>query len=127
MEHNLTMSEITSNYLSNAPTFANALVYLLAVVRPPRRLFEYLLKFVKPFSEKQTLYPTFFFICRLLWLIKRGLGHILYMDFSIVPGRMGWVFWKLGIIKFWNKVVLKHGPVQARPSKTEYKDYLKAT
>lgn len=114
IESNVTMPEISSNYLRNSPTFSNALVYLLTVVRPPRWLFDYLLKYVKPCSEKQTLYPTFFFLCRLLWLGKRAFNHFRFIDFSTIPGRAGWIFWKLGITRFWHKVMFKHGPVQSR-------------
>ena len=27
------------------------------------------------------------------------------MDFTELPGRLGWICWKLGIIKFWRKHV----------------------
>ena len=29
------------------------------------------------------------------------------MDFTELPGRLGWWCWKLGIIKFWRKVILR--------------------
>lgn len=106
-EHEISMEEISSNYLRNAPTFANCLVYLLTVFRPPRPIFDYLLRFVKPYSEKQPHFPILFLICRILWLGKRTFYHIRFMDFSTIPGRAGWLFWKLGIIKFWRKNILK--------------------
>lgn len=107
LDLNIEADKISSNYVRVAPTFANVLVYLLILMRPSRKVFDYLLKYVKPFTEKQPQFPILLFILRSLMFVKRGLYHLRYMDFSIFLGRTGWVLWKLGVIGFWNKRVLK--------------------
>ena len=42
-----------------------------------------------------------------MWLFKRGIIGIMHMDFTELPGRAGWLCWKLGIIKFWRSTVQK--------------------
>lgn len=105
LKHGISLEEITSNYSYIEPTFANALLFLLTVIKPPRWLFVYWLNFVKPHSEKQKLYLVFYYTSRFLWLAKRAFNHFRFMDFSTFPGRIGWVFWKLGLVKFWRKLI----------------------
>ncbi len=99
----LDIEGIDKNYRSVAPTMANALIYLTASVRPPRWLFEYLLKYAKPAREKQAEVPLFMGFCRGVMYIKRGLSHVRFMDFSVLPGRMGYWLWKIGLVRFWQK------------------------
>jgi radical SAM superfamily enzyme YgiQ (UPF0313 family) len=99
----LDIEGIDKNYRSVAPTMANALIYLTASVRPPRWLFEYLLKYAKPAHEKQTEVPLFMGFCRGMMYIKRGLSHVRFMDFSVLPGRLGYWLWKIGLVRFWQK------------------------
>lgn len=99
----LDIEGIDKNYRSVAPTMANALIYLTASVRPPRWLFEYLLKYAKPSREKQTEVPIFMGLCRAIMYIKRGFSHIRFMDFSVLPGNMGYWLWKIGLVRFWQR------------------------
>jgi anaerobic magnesium-protoporphyrin IX monomethyl ester cyclase len=105
-EHGIDHTAIDSNYLFNAPTFSNGLIYLLSVFRPPRWLFNLMLKKVKAYKEEQSMYPIFFFMCRSLWLVKRACSHMRVMDFSTISGRMGWICWRLGLVKFWRNFIL---------------------
>ena len=91
------------NYLDLNPTYANCLLVLLSVFHPPRWLFHRLLKQVKAMNEQQPLYPRLLMFVRLLMLSKRGLSHLRFMDFSVLPGRMAWTMWRLGIVRFWNR------------------------
>ena len=107
-ERNISVDEIAaSNYNYHAPTFANIMVYLLAVWKPPHRLFEYLLKFTRPYTEKQPHFSGLLLFFRILYLAVRGVSHLRFMDFSTIVGRFGWIFWKLGIIRFWKKKALR--------------------
>jgi len=117
----LDIEGIDKNYRSVAPTMANALIYLTATVRPPRWLFDYLLKYAKPAREKQTEVPIFMSICRGVMYTKRGLSHIRFMDFSVLPGKWGYWLWKLGIVRFWQKYFVKkfrieRDSMRARPN-----------
>jgi radical SAM superfamily enzyme YgiQ (UPF0313 family) len=88
----LEMEGIDKNYHTVAPTMANALLFLAAAVRLPNPVFEYLLKFAKPSHAEQRRVPGILFVCRAILFIKRGLSHLRFMDFSVLPGRAGYFF-----------------------------------
>jgi anaerobic magnesium-protoporphyrin IX monomethyl ester cyclase len=124
-ERNISVDGIAaSNYNYYAPTSANILVCLLAIWRPPKWMFDYLLKFARPYTETQTVFPVFSHFIRTLYLSVRAFNHLRYMDFSTIIGRYGWVLWRLGFIRFWKNNILKsfnYGPsvnsVQNKPSR----------
>jgi len=101
------MEGIDRNYLAVAPTKANALLFLAATVRLPDWLFESLLKSARPASEKQKLVPVRLFLFRSLFYVKRGLNDLRFMDFSVLPGRIGWLLWRVGLIGFWQKHLVR--------------------
>lgn len=110
LEHNVNIEDITQNYVTASPTLANIMIYLLAVFKPPRRLFDYFLKYAKPYREEQTRFPLLILVARFLWLFKRGTDHFRFMDFSLFQGNLGlagWVFWKIGLVKFWQSKINK--------------------
>jgi radical SAM superfamily enzyme YgiQ (UPF0313 family) len=114
---NFNIPDIRTNYLHTTPTLANTMVHLLTFFKPPRWIFEKTLKGAKPFTEKQRMYPISHFLFRLLFLSKRAFDHLRYMDFSVLPGKIGFLFWKIGLIQFWYKYILKKPPKE-KPSKT---------
>ena len=89
-------------------TMGNVLVFALAAGKIPGWLYKILRKKVYPVHVEQPKYPILFFIARLSYLIKKATDHIRFMDFSVLPGKPGYWLWKLGIIKFWQRYVLKH-------------------
>jgi anaerobic magnesium-protoporphyrin IX monomethyl ester cyclase len=102
-EREIDMEGIERSYSSCLPGLSNALIHLLPVWRPPRKVFNYLLKFVRPCTEKQTQHILLLNIFRIFSLFDRGWYHLRFMDFSVIRGRLGWVLWKLGVISFWKK------------------------
>ena len=110
LAHNLTIEEISANYTHTAPTLANALIFLLTVLKPPKALFNFMLRFVRPSREKQVMTPLLLLCCRFLWLAKRAFYHVRFMDFSVIPGRLGWWLWKLGIMSCWRSWFIKTYP-----------------
>jgi len=62
---------------------------------------------IHPSYEPQTKYPILFFLCRTSYLIKRALQHLRFLDFSYFPGKPGYYLWKLKIIQFWQKFMIK--------------------
>ena len=88
-------------------TMGNVLVFFLTVFKMPRWLYKYLRNKIYPVHTKQTLYPVLFTIVRTLYFAKRAFDHLRFMDFSILSGKSGYLLWKIGIIKFWKKFVLK--------------------
>jgi|CXWL01.1.fsa_nt_gi radical SAM superfamily enzyme YgiQ (UPF0313 family) len=96
------------HYKSLRPTFANCLAVLLTLVRPPRWLFDRLLRRVRGVADAQRMYPKLFFTLHLLYLIRRGFSHLRYMDFSRMPGLAATTLWRLGIVGFWHHHVNRH-------------------
>ena len=38
-----------------------------------------------------------------IFTFRGAIGHFKFMDFSLLAGRLGWVFWKLGILQLISK------------------------
>jgi anaerobic magnesium-protoporphyrin IX monomethyl ester cyclase len=100
-EEGLDIRRIDDYYSIPKPSFANLMVYLLTFYRPPKWLFEKMLTRVKPYGEKQTLYPLAAFVVRFFYLVNRGFSHLRFMDFSVITGIGGYIFWRIGIVQFW--------------------------
>ena len=88
-------------------TLGNCIVFALTFWKMPRWLYKILRKKIYPVHTKQTLYPVLFTFVRTLYFAKRAFDHLRFMDFSVLSGKSGYLLWKIGIIKFWKKFVLK--------------------
>ena len=98
------------NYTLVKPSLANILIFTIDILKPPRAIFEYLLKFAKPYGEKQPEFPGILFIVRSIYLLKRGFNHLRFLEFSYFPGMMGkfgYLLVKIGVIRSWHRRVLK--------------------
>jgi anaerobic magnesium-protoporphyrin IX monomethyl ester cyclase len=113
-EEGIDLEAISSSYLWIPPRAANLLLYLLAIVRPPRWLFDRLLKHVRASAEEQKEYPRIGMVLRTGYLAKRALQHLWFMDFSIIPGKGGYLAWRLGLVGLWQKKVRKRMERPAR-------------
>jgi anaerobic magnesium-protoporphyrin IX monomethyl ester cyclase len=103
-------------------TLGNCLVFALTFWKMPRWLYNRLRKRILPVQTKQPLYPVLFTIVRSLFYIKKAFDHIRFMDFSVLPGKLGYVLWKTGIIKFWKKFFLRqYNLSEYQPSETKLK------
>jgi anaerobic magnesium-protoporphyrin IX monomethyl ester cyclase len=115
-ERGIDLDEISANYSMIPPKMANLLLYVLALRRPPRRLFDWALKRVHASSTPQKEYPKIGMLLRSLYIGKRGLEHLRFMDFSIIPGWSGYVLWRLGIVDAWRKRFVGKFPRPERAS-----------
>ena len=79
--------------------------YLITVYKPPRWIFDRLLKKVRAFQEPQKTHPFLLLISRLMYIAKHAFAHLRFMNFSVIVGRSGYVAWRLGIVNMWNKYV----------------------
>jgi radical SAM superfamily enzyme YgiQ (UPF0313 family) len=113
-ERGVDIEEISSNYATIPARWANILLYLITLWRPPRWLWDRMLRRVEASGTPQKTYPLLGGVMRTLYLAKRVWSHLQFMDFSIVPGYTGYVFWRLGIVRFWWKYLT---PRPERPSK----------
>ena len=120
-EEGIDLDEIDASYLLMPPRAANLLLYLLTLWRPPRWIWNRLLKHVRASGEEQRLYPRLGTVMRVLYLIKRALSHMRVMDFSLTPGRTGYVLWRLGIVGAWQKHFTARPPRPERWKEDEAK------
>ncbi|HEX3426699.1 MAG TPA: radical SAM protein [Acidimicrobiales bacterium] len=104
------LDEISANYSVIPPRMANLLLYVLALGRPPRKLFDRLLKRVEASATKQKEYPKVGMALRSLYIGKRAAEHLRFMDFSIIPGWGGYIAWRLGFVNLWQRKVVGHYP-----------------
>ena len=98
------IEEINQNYTSLRPTWANVLLYILMLRRPPRKWFDRMLKKVRAYSEPQPEYNLLITLVRIPWLIQQGLRHMRFLEFSVITGAPGYILWRLGIVKLWSKL-----------------------
>ena len=114
-------------YVDYRRTLGNILVFALTIWKIPRWLYKILRKRVYPVQDKQPSYPILFWIVRMIYLVKRAFNHLRFMDFSLLPGKIGHIFWKLGIISFWQRFIVKqyHLPKQEYKNLPETPDNLK--
>jgi radical SAM superfamily enzyme YgiQ (UPF0313 family) len=104
------LEEISSSYLWIPPRAANLLLYLIALWRPPRWLWTRLLRYAQASSTQQPEYPRLGMVLRTLYLTKRVLTHLRQLDFSIIPGRTGYLVWRSGLIGLWQKRLRRRMP-----------------
>ena len=105
----LKVPPIDKNYTSGYHrTLGNLLVFFLTFWKIPRWLYKILRNKIFPVHQKQSTYPILFWITRMLYLIKRAYNHLRFMDFSILPGKPGYILWKIGVIRFWQRFMLKN-------------------
>jgi anaerobic magnesium-protoporphyrin IX monomethyl ester cyclase len=113
-EEGVDIEEVDSNYANIPPRWANMLLYLLVMWKPPRWLFDRLLRRVRASNEEQPMYPVRGGLLRAMYMIKRGLDHLAHLDFSTIPGYTGYVFWKIGLVEFWWQKMI---PKMERPAR----------
>jgi len=89
------------------PTLGNVLMFFLVVWKMPQWLYTRVRSKVLPIYDDQPYYPITLALCRTAYLVKRAIGHIRIMDFSIFPGKAGYLLWKFGIIGFWRRFIFK--------------------
>lgn len=110
-EMNISHPTITEkSYTAVKPSLANILMFAIDIFKPPKRALEYLLRYAKPYQEKQREFPALLFIVRTTYLFKRGFYHLKFLEFSYFPGfigKIGYFLWKLGILKLHHQKLLK--------------------
>jgi radical SAM superfamily enzyme YgiQ (UPF0313 family) len=106
-EHGIDLDLINENYTALRPTFANVVLYLLLIVRPPRWIFERLLARVRAFGEPQSSHPILIRLIRIPWLLKQGMRHLRFGEFSVITGYTGYLLWRVGLLKVWLRLAVR--------------------
>ncbi|HVF80139.1 MAG TPA: radical SAM protein [Solirubrobacteraceae bacterium] len=116
-ERGIDIEEISATFMSIPPRLNNLMLYTLTMWRPPEWLWRRLLKHVKASTEEQRMYPRLGRWLRAMYLSRRALSHLVKLDFSAIPGRTGYYFWRLGLIGMWRKHMTTRLPRPPRPEK----------
>jgi anaerobic magnesium-protoporphyrin IX monomethyl ester cyclase len=116
-ERGIDLEQINSSYIVIPPRWANLMLYLLTIVRPPRWLWTLLLRRVRASREPQKLYPRLGLALRTAHLAKRALGHMRRMDFSVTPGWTGYLCWRIGLVDLYWQRFMPRLPKPERPEK----------
>ncbi len=107
-EKGINIPKIEKDYLvGHHKTLGNILVFVLTVWKIPEWLYKILRNKVHPIQTKQPVYPILFAFFRIVYYVKRALGNIRFMNFSVLPGKIAFLSWKIGIISFWHRFILK--------------------
>ena len=110
VERGVDLAGIDSSYAVVAPRWANVVTYMLAVFRPPRWVFERLLRRVEASSTPQPKYPWTALFWRVVFMLKRAGDHLRFMDFSMISGYAGYVCWRLGLVALRRRVFDRRHP-----------------
>ena len=97
-ESGIDIEQINENYIALRPSWANVLLYVLMLWRPPRKWFDRMLKRVRAYSEPQPSYNFLIHLVRIPWLIQQGLRHLRFGEFSVITGYPGYVLWRIGAL-----------------------------
>jgi anaerobic magnesium-protoporphyrin IX monomethyl ester cyclase len=96
---------IDANYLRLRPTWSNMMMFLLLWCRPPRKVFDWLLRRVRAYNEPQKNYPILLSLARIPWLLLQGYRHLRWGEFSVITGKAGYYLWKTGLLGLWWKLM----------------------
>jgi radical SAM superfamily enzyme YgiQ (UPF0313 family) len=107
LEHGFDVEQINENYTSLRATWANVLLYVLMVWKPPRKLFDRWLLKVRAYNEPQPSHPVLIHLVRIPWLIQQGLRHLKFGEFSVITGYPGYILWRTGILSLLKKLFAK--------------------
>ena len=96
----------TSYHSAYQATLGTVLVFALVVWRMPRRIYSVLRNKVLPTPSEQPHYPLSLAMVRAVYLVQRAFDHLRFMDFSVLPGKVGYCLWKVGVINLWQRFIL---------------------
>jgi radical SAM superfamily enzyme YgiQ (UPF0313 family) len=103
-EAGVDIEHVNANFHTVRPTWANVLLNVLMFWRPPRRLFDRMLKHVRAFGEPQKSHQLLLHLSRAPWGARQILRHVRFGDFSTIPGWAGWLAWRFGLLALWVKL-----------------------
>jgi hypothetical protein len=106
-EEGFDLESVSHNFHTVRPTVSNVMLNLLIFWRPPRWLFDWMLKHVRAYDEPQTMHPVLLLLSRIPWGVRQVLIHIRFADYSTIPGYWGYVLWKTGVLNLWDRLFAK--------------------
>jgi anaerobic magnesium-protoporphyrin IX monomethyl ester cyclase len=113
IERGFDVEQISENYLTLRPTFANVLLQILMVWRPPRWLFDRWLTKVRAYGERQRSYKILIHMTRIPWFIQQAWRHLRHGEFTTITGYSGYLLWKAGALRLLRMIT---GASRIRPA-----------
>jgi anaerobic magnesium-protoporphyrin IX monomethyl ester cyclase len=104
-ESGLDLPYINQGHLSGS--YANALLLMLCLWRPPKRVLEFLLKRMAKPGAAARPNPIIVRILVSGQALKRARAHLRFGHFSVMPGKIAWTLWNSGIVKYANRRILR--------------------
>lgn len=99
IEHGFDLEQINENYRTVRPTFANVLLQMLMVWRPPRWLFDRWLMKVRAYGEPERSYKVLIHVMRIPWFVQQAFRHLKHGEFTAITGYSGYLLWKAGVLR----------------------------
>lgn len=90
-------------------SFATALILILSLIRPPRRIYDLLRKKLVRHGRVAQVHPLVLKVLLSSINVKRALAHILHGHFGVLPSRTTWLLWKTGLVGRMNRRILRKG------------------
>ena len=115
------MSKRSRPTTAGSPTKPPTCFSILALWRPPPWLFNRLLRRVRAISTPQRDIPLLGTLLRTLYLAKRVVDHLRFMDFSIIPGWSGYVAGGVGWCGFGDAASTRASRPPKRAEAPEYR------
>jgi anaerobic magnesium-protoporphyrin IX monomethyl ester cyclase len=97
-QEGINLDLIDQNYRVVRSTWANSLLYVLMLWRPPCWLFDRWLRRARPYGQQQRPHAILIQLVRSLWLLQQGLRHARFGEFSEIGGYAPYLLWKAGVV-----------------------------
>lgn len=100
---------IDQNYtIGYKPTIGTILVFTICFLKLPNFIYSRLRKKVIPAHLEQKQYPIVLNIVRAFFLVHKALGHLRHMEFFAIPGKVGYILWRIKFIYLWKKYMVRN-------------------
>lgn len=90
---------IENCYFRLKPTYANAVMYLVALVKIPKPLLNVLLRYTRPYRESAQVFRPLIVLLQFLYAAKRAWYHFKWRDFSIAFDGLGLLLSRFKLMK----------------------------
>lgn len=105
-ERGVSIDDIRKPYTKPRPTLSNMLVFVMAAMPLPERVYRFFRDKALPTHMEQRHHPALMLLARLLYLVKRGTDHLLFLDLTVASGQSAVWAWKVGVLRLWQKWML---------------------
>ena len=88
-------------------SYANALVIVLSLWRPPRRVYQAMRRRLLAHGPRGRVDPVVMMLLLSALNLKRALSHIRYGHLAVLPTAPTWVLWRIGLVRLLNRRTIR--------------------